>query len=166
MNALPSFPGKDQKAISAEAIHALNFKNSVAIINRKEELKMNNSLHSYNSISFKEMSHLYLRLEDLARNYEETLKNEESVIAIFPKELVKNDVEMEDFIWEVLYKLSEMDKYELNDQAVALVNKDQYKFGLCGELFFVTGMYPLCLDQNRQVPHVSIVFNLRDQFIN
>ncbi|MDG3582280.1 guanitoxin biosynthesis heme-dependent pre-guanitoxin N-hydroxylase GntA [Galbibacter pacificus] len=139
---------KDHSCLMARSVMASNSLRTVILLNS----------------SINEIKKLYLTIEQNRLNDSPDPNSFSTIIAVFPEINISDAILFEDFLWEVLYKLNSMDKYDWDPSVSKKLQDNNYSFSIAGTAFYVVGMFPNSPRKARRMPYVSLAFNLHRQF--
>jgi len=119
--------------------------------------------------SYKSMLKLcpYNLLNDLRaylKNIEKDSIKFQTFIAVFTTTDCSSELEFENNLWKILYKLHTIDTHPWDRSTISNPDSPKFSFSLLGESFYIVGMHPYSSRRARSSPVPMIVFNLHSQF--
>jgi FPC/CPF motif-containing protein YcgG len=105
-------------------------------------------------------------LYEFVEEYRQSTKLYHSVAIIFKGPEEPNEAQFEEFFWQRLQALSNLDaqRYGYDKRVVADPNSPDFSFSLKEEAFFIIGLHPGSSRLARQFKYPTLVFNAHAQF--
>lgn len=88
----------------------------------------------------------------------------DSFVAIYSKDVFKNEKDYEQSLWEFLSKVSAADPVKWDPEVEADPDSSKFSFSLLGTAFYLVGLHPQSSRNARRFQYPAIVFNLHEQF--
>jgi len=88
----------------------------------------------------------------------------ETLIAVFPNEIINSELEFEEKMWKQLQLIHNVDPYPWDSEVSSDPENSKFSFSIAGKAFYIIGMHPKSSRMARQAPFPAMVFNLHSQF--
>lgn len=88
----------------------------------------------------------------------------ETLIAVFPNEIINSELEFEEKMWKQLQLIHNVDPHPWDSEVSSDPENSKFSFSIAGKAFYIIGMHPKSSRMARQAPFPAMIFNLHSQF--
>lgn len=88
----------------------------------------------------------------------------ETLIAVFPNEIINSELEFEEKMWKQLQLIHNVDPHPWDSEVSSDPENSKFSFSIAGKAFYIIGMHPKSSRMARQAPFPAMIFNLHWQF--
>lgn len=164
-----------RKKIMETKIEPLNLKKSFKdfIIQKNHPCVMARSLFTDDNVeihAFDELGSeatakkLLSAIEQYVSGYNFENNTFETLIAVFPNEIINSELEFEEKMWKQLQLIHNVDPHPWDSEVSSDPENSKFSFSIAGKAFYIIGMHPKSSRMARQAPFPAMVFNLHSQF--
>lgn len=122
-------------------------------------------IHSFAELGSKKTAEELLKaIEQYLLHYNFEDKKFETLIAVFPNEIINSELEFEEKMWKQLQLLHNIDSHPWDSEVSSDPENSKFSFSIAGKAFYIIGMHPKSSRMARQAPFPAMVFNLHWQF--
>lgn len=164
-----------RKKIMETKIEPLNLKKSFKdfIIQKNHPCVMARSLFTDDNVeihAFDELGSeatakkLLSAIEQYVSGYNFENNTFETLIAVFPNEIINSELEFEEKMWKQLQLIHNVDPHPWDSEVSSDPENSKFSFSIAGKAFYIIGMHPKSSRMARQAPFPAMIFNLHSQF--
>lgn len=88
----------------------------------------------------------------------------ETLIAVFPNEIINSELEFEEKMWKQLQLIHNVDPHPWDSEVSSDPENSKFSFSIAGKAFYIICMHPKSSRMARQAPFPAMIFNLHSQF--